>query len=321
MRKRWSEGSTEEAIERLGKEFGGLNWDFRRDPSGRKNDLISHWLGRPEEDEMVCVYKGRRYTEPFHRQEFFFFNFAYSGDYDALSAEHDNRITIREGDCYIGQPYSGYAIRGRGDQEAVIVGVLIRKEVFFREYLGILSADKAMYRFFLEPRKNRFADEFIRLTFPDEAPVWPLLDVMMREYVRSEEAGEARSEALKTLAASLMIYTAAQYHRQYGSGEDMSTAEKMVYYIESHSEKVTLADLSSEFGYHPNYISSMLRSETGRSFSEILLEKRMEKAEILLRNTDMTVESVAETIGYGNTGNFYKAYRSYFGTTPREHVR
>ena len=72
------------------------------------------------------------------------------------SAKYNNRITIREGDCYIGQPYSGYAAKVESDKECIIVGVLIRKDIFIREFLSSLSADTAMLRFFLAPHKVRF---------------------------------------------------------------------------------------------------------------------------------------------------------------------
>ena len=51
---------------------------------------------------------------------------------DALSANYSNRITIREGSCYIGQPYSGYAAKRESEEECIIIGVLIRKETFIR---------------------------------------------------------------------------------------------------------------------------------------------------------------------------------------------
>lgn len=55
----------------------------------------------------------------------------------------------------------------------------------------------------------------------------------------------------------------------------MSTADEMVHWIEGHLDGATLEGLSAHFGYHPNYISSMLHSKTGKKFSEILLSLRL----------------------------------------------
>ena len=72
--------------------------------------------------------------------------------------------------------------------------------------------------------------------------------------------------------------------------------------------------------YHPNYISTLLHREVGKSFSEILLEQRMERAVCLLRGTNLPVEEIASMLGYSNSSNFYKAFRKYYHQSPREFV-
>lgn len=116
----------DKAIKKLGQDFPHLKWDFS--PMPGSFDLVSHWLGDESEEVMVNVFYGKRINEQFHRQDFFFIHFAYRGDYDALSAKYNNRITIKEGSCYIGQPYSGYAAKRESDEECIIIGVLIKKK-------------------------------------------------------------------------------------------------------------------------------------------------------------------------------------------------
>lgn len=101
------------AIDKLGRDWANLNWEFRDFELNGAKDKMSQWQGDPEEDIMVVVFKGKHIEEPFHRQDFFFIDYAYQMDYNALSAKFDNLITVREGDCYIGQPFSGYAPQRR----------------------------------------------------------------------------------------------------------------------------------------------------------------------------------------------------------------
>ena len=85
-----------------------------------------------------------------------------------------------------------------------------------------------------------------------------------------------------------------------------------------HSDVVTLKDIAAQFHYHPNYISALLHRETRRKFSEILLEKRIERAVLLMKNTPLSIEEIAAMLGYSNHSNFYKAFKEYYGVTPRE---
>lgn len=97
---------------------------------------------------MVCAFKGNHIQERFHRQSFFFINFAYYGDYEAVSAKYDHKLLMKEGDCYVGQPYSGYALRCDSAEDVVIAGVFIQRKTFLRDYLGPISSDASLVRFF-----------------------------------------------------------------------------------------------------------------------------------------------------------------------------
>ena len=301
------------AIDELGRMFPRLNWNFRPDPSFGRNEVISQWLGDENEEVMVCVFKGKKIHERFHRQDFFFLNFALQGDYQALSARYDREITVREGNCYIGQPYSGYALRGESDQDIVIAGILIRKETFFNEYLSPLSADPDLLHFFLEPQINEHADEYIQLEMDLSSPVYDLLDLLLVEYVHKKEDSQKIMKAL--IFAILMLLTRA-YTKQKKEVQ-VSKGEEMMHYMESHLDGVSLGTLAEHFGYHPNYVSALLHKETGRTFSQILLQMRMERAVLLLKNTDLSQEKIADMVGYHNTSNFYKAFRQYYGTSPK----
>ena len=89
----------------------------------------------------------------------------------------------------------------------------------------------------------------------------------------------------------------------------------------NHSDVVTLKDIAAHFSYHPNYISAILHKETERKFTEILLEKRMKRAIILMKNTSLSLEEISTLLGYSNHSNFYKAFKEYYGMTPREYLK
>lgn len=121
---------------------------------------------------------------------------------------------------------------------------------------------------------------------------------------------------------TLTLYLSRKYAEDHRTRtQDASLAARMVLYMEAHSESITLKDLAAHFGYHPNYISSYLYKQTGRTFSELLLEKRMEKARLFIENTGLTIEVIAAMLGYNDTSNFYKAFYSFFHTSPRNYQK
>lgn len=306
----------QDALLKLGAEFSSLDLTFHQISNSFPGDVTSYWPGEENEDVLVCVFKGKQIHEPFHRQDFFFINYAYKNSYQALSEKYDNLITIGEDDCYIGQPYSGYALRAHGEAEAVIIGVLIRKNSFFREYLPTVYTDSRLFKFFLEPEAKKFSDEFIHLDFSDDFTVREILEMMVFEYANKKDDTQP---LLKSQLQTLLLEIARKYKSEKKRSPGATLAEQILFYVEDHSDVVTLQSAASHFGYHPAYISSLLHKKTGRKFSEILLEKRMERAVLLMKNTSLSLEDISQILGYSNHSNFFKAFKEYFGVTPREY--
>jgi len=310
--------SLTQSIDKLGMDFPDLNWNFQEHRIGSKTELVSQWLGAPDEAIMVCAFKGKAIHEPFHRQDFFFINYAYTSDYGAQSLSFDNQVTIREDDCYIGQPFSGYALYGASEADIVIVGVLIRKEVFYRNFLGPISSDRRLLHFFLDPEINSFSDEFIHLKDLKTSAIRTQIELMAAEYANKDADTQA---ILKPMTLTLIMMLSRQFKLSREEAEDEDKTAPMIRFMEEHLDQVTLSSLAARFGYHPTYISSLLSAETGKTFSDILLAQRMDRAVFLMRHTDLSIEEIAPMTGYNDKSNFHRAFRQYYGQTPRQFIQ
>ena len=307
------------AINKLGMEFEDLDLTFHKMDTANPDDVTSYWPGTDDEDIIVCVFKGEEIHEPFHRQDFFFINYAYKNSYQALSAKYNNLIVINEDECYIGQPYSGYALRKEEDDEdVVIIGILIRKDSFFREYLPTVYTDSDLFRFFINPQTDKFSDEFIHLSVTKDHAIRSILELMVMEYADRKDDTQ---RILKSMLQTLLLEIARRYRLEKTGSAPKSISEQILDYMGDHSDVVTLKEIASHFNYHPNYISSLLHKETEKKFTEILLEKRMDRAVLLMKNTTLSIEEISAMLGYSNHSNFYKAFKEYYGVTPRDYFK
>lgn len=306
-----------DALDKLGAEFANKDWKFCDVPPGSPWENAFVWPGTPEEEIKISVHQGTSIQELFHRQDFFFFNFAYLGSFDAYSCRDDNYITINEGEGYMSQPFVGYALNKTAEEEFIIIAVLIRKDTFSRTFLPTLSSDPRLFRFFLNPQTNQYSDEFIRLKFDDETLVRRLLELMTVEYAFPQEGTQS---ILKPLTLALLMEVARQYKKSAPEDANASLADQIAQYMGEHIGTATLKDIAGHFAYHPNYISGLLHRELGKTFSQLLLEQRMERAVMLLKGTDLSIEEIAAMLGYSNSSNFLKAFRMYYHMSPREFV-
>lgn len=307
----------EQALDNLAEQFKHLHWDYPDMGLDYRREQILYWPGNPQEDIMVCVLKDQDFRESLHRHDFYFFNYAYRNDYEAETETANNIITIREGECYMGQPFSGYGLRQKKEDPAVILGVLVQKRMFYRELLPIVAADPVMFRFFLDPQRNRFSEDFLHFPFSKDSPVRDLLEMMVLEYANKTAESQL---ILKSLASALFLHIARRYRQLHPQNEGKRLSDQLMRYMGEHTDTVSLKELADHFSYHPNYISGALRKETGRCFKQILQEMRMKRAVMLLKGTMLSVEEIADMLGYSDRSNFFKAFRDYYGKTPREYV-
>lgn len=87
-------------------------------------------------------------------------------------------------------------------------------------------------------------------------------------------------------------------------------------YIYANYKKVTLDDLSEQFFLSKPYISKYIREKSGMTFGEILKAVRMKKARAMLKSTNSTVESIADSVGYQNVEHFNRIFKKMYRMTP-----
>lgn len=81
--------------------------------------------------------------------------------------------------------------------------------------------------------------------------------------------------------------------------------------------EITLAQAARVAGLHPQSLSRFLRKKLGRCFVAYVAELRLGHAAQLLLNTDRTVADIAFSCGFGNLSHFNRAFRAFYGRTPR----
>ena len=102
-----------------------------------------------------------------------------------------------------------------------------------------------------------------------------------------------------------------------GFQSERTEVRAMLRYLRDHyAEGVTLQVLAREFGMSESYISSLIKKNTGKGFSDHLTEIRIRKAQELLRQTNDSVEKIAERVGYPDYFYFTKVYKKITGVTP-----
>lgn len=85
------------------------------------------------------------------------------------------------------------------------------------------------------------------------------------------------------------------------------------------NDNITLESIAAEMYFTPSYLSRLFKKEMGKNFSDYLIDRRLEKAKILLLSTNRTIDSIAQETGYENANSFRRLFKSKIGMSATEY--
>ena len=133
---------------------------------------------------------------------------------------------------------------------------------------------------------------------------------MITEADSLESLAQAFLYIVRYVSSGLMtsVYT--------GSSQLINSALK---YVKDHySAKITLKDICTELHVNPSYFSYLFSQEMGKTFVEYLTDIRLDKAEDLLLNTNLSILDISVATGFENQSYFTKVFKGRDGMTPRQ---
>jgi YesN/AraC family two-component response regulator len=93
--------------------------------------------------------------------------------------------------------------------------------------------------------------------------------------------------------------------------------QKVFDYIDTHYHQgITLSDVAKAVGYSSAYLTNQVSKQTGKTVHAWIVQRRITAACHLLKHTNLTVEEVADKVGYQNACHFSRQFSSYLNLAP-----
>ena len=86
-----------------------------------------------------------------------------------------------------------------------------------------------------------------------------------------------------------------------------------------YAEKIKITDIADNVGINRSYLSNLFRQVMSMSPQEFLISYRLDKAALMLNETEETVGNIAAAVGYADPLAFSKAFKQKFGVSPRSY--
>lgn len=97
-------------------------------------------------------------------------------------------------------------------------------------------------------------------------------------------------------------------------------ADELKRYIDdNYRENINLDTLAEHFFFSREYLGRVFRAQYGCAVYEYIQRARMEKARELLKDPRLSLQGIAEHLGFSNANYFSKAFRRYYHCSPSEY--
>lgn len=233
-----------------------------------------------------------------------------------LTTEHGKR-TMQAGELCILPPCTPYSIFTR--PEDFIITILSDKAHFKNNFHALLYQENIVSDFF---RRALFQNqkEGIFFMISPTKDIRSIIQHLFAEFMKKDSYSSILfNNYLQIFYANIIRSTESTYN--FYSSRKEKTAKTLMpailEYLIHNYQSITLERLAMHFHYESTYLSKLIKSATGKSYSAIITDLKIQEACSLLTTTSKTIEEISEIVGYNSADHFTYTFKKVTGSAPR----
>ncbi len=121
-------------------------------------------------------------------------------------------------------------------------------------------------------------------------------------------------------AAAKIMEACTSYiiYKELITPENNKILETAKAYIEKHlNQDISIEELCKELNVGRTKIYEIFKAELKMGISKYILRRRIHKAKMLLKTTDLSISEIAHSIGFADYNYFSRVYKKTYGKSPK----
>lgn len=265
--------------------------------------------------KLITVRPHTRFAEfPRHAHNYIEIMYMCSGQ-TVHTIDGERPLTLRAGELLFLNQHVSHAVR-RAEENDIGVNFIVLPQ-FFDYALELIGTGNVVGKFLVGGLRQSGGDMgCLHFRVADV----PIVQNLVENLAWSIVYPQPNARKIDQITMGLLLLQLLNYTQELETpgGSQVLTVLRE---IEENYRTVDLTWLAKELHVSLPYLSSAVHEATGRTFKELLLEKRLTKAASLLLETRLPVQDVISAVGYENTSYFYRVFRERFGCSPRDYRR
>ena len=254
-----------------------------------------------------------RYTDfPLHRHNYVEMMIVLSG---SITHRIDGEpLTLSTGEVLIMNKHVSHSVERSGKDD---IGV------------NIIMSDRFIYGVTSELAGTVFSSLIKENAKQNGAPIYLAFRTGGRKYlenaienllfeltVRGEDVGVMSGTVSLLLRYLSLENDELLIHGNVKTDKDDARRLDVLSYVKSNYRTASLTELSEKLYLTVPYLSKVIKDSFGKSFKELVVDERMERARTAIEETALPIGDIIRSVGYENESYFHREFKKRYGTTP-----
>ena len=262
--------------------------------------------------EIIVLPHTRSTPAPMHRHNYVEIMIVLRGSITHVIAEND--VTLATGDMLFLNSHVAHAIRetGAGD---LAVNIIMSKSFISALYPEL--RDTVFRDFIRETDRDRGTGIYLHFKTEGQRQIENLTENILYELTEYQPNGAILSKTVSLLFHYLSLKNKELLcDSSITVGRENQRRMEVLSYIGSNYRTARLTELAEKLGISVPYLSNTIKKIFGKSFKELLVDRRIERACELLTETAVPIGQIIRSLGYENESYFRREFKRRYGLSP-----
>ncbi len=189
---------------------------------------------------------------------------------------------------------------------------------FFDRALEMLGEEETfLHRFVIQClRGDSGKPDYLHFKVSDVLPVKNLVETLIWNLINDIPN---ESKINETTMGLLFLQLVNHIDNLSYADEIKGVVFHVLKYVEAHFADGSLSELADSLYYDFNALSKQIKKLTGKTYTQLVQDKRLNQACILLSTTNLGVAEVSRLVGYENVSYFHRLFNKTYGVSPKKY--
>ncbi|MBS5064387.1 MAG: helix-turn-helix domain-containing protein [Hungatella hathewayi] len=250
-----------------------------------------------------------------HHASFFEINYVFSGSYHFTF--EGKEYMLYPGDLCIISPNARHKIKEEADN-SFLIQQYMNNDSFHSTFISLLASDNILSNFFKDILTNRNQQNFLILSAGSSESFDYIQkiakDIYLEQFKYDNYAPDCNICLLKILFSNMLRVHHKSY--QFYSGNMDIDFVPILSYLEKNYRTTSLSEAAEVFHYSTSFLSSYIKQITGKTYTEMIRNLKMNDAIEHLVHSNKSIEEISFLVGYKTVDHFSRAFKQQFHMAP-----